>query len=105
MNNNCSNAIKHQTRYNQASLCQLIHLPLQIRHLATQVLSFVVQCKKTNKIKQLSINLTDIKKQTLFWFKSITMFQTKITIQCVKIASTNSFSWTLNKIKMPLFSH
>lgn len=65
MNNNCSNAIKHQTRYNQASLCQLIHLPLQIRHLATQVLSFVVQCK-TNKIKQLSINLTDIKKETLF---------------------------------------
>lgn len=49
MNNNCSNAIKHQTRYNQASLCQLIHLPLQILHLATQVLSFVVQCKKTNK--------------------------------------------------------
>lgn len=37
MNNNCSNAIKHQTRYNQASLCQLIHLPLQILHLATQV--------------------------------------------------------------------
>lgn len=51
MNNNCSNAIKHQTRYNQASLCQLIHLPLQILHLATQVLSFVVQCKKTNKKK------------------------------------------------------
>lgn len=65
MNNNCSNAIKHQTRYNQASLCQLIHLPLQILHLATQVLSFVVQCKKTNKIKQLSINLTDIKKTNI----------------------------------------
>lgn len=60
--------------------------------------------KKQTK-KQLSINLTDIKKQTFFWFKSITMFQTKIAIQCVKIASTNSFSWTLNKIKMPLFSH
>lgn len=60
MNNNCSNAIKHQTRYNQASLCQLIHLLLQILHLATQVLS-----KKQTK-KQLSINLTDIKKQTFF---------------------------------------
>lgn len=66
MNNNCSNAIKHQTRYNQASLCQLIHLPLQILHLATQVRVIRGSMQKNKQKKQLSINLTDIKKQTLF---------------------------------------
>lgn len=74
-------------------------------NLATQVLSFVVQCKKNKQKSNFPLTLPTLKKQTFFWFKSITMFQTKITIQCFKIASTNSFSWTLNKIKMPLFSH
>lgn len=77
MNNNCSNAIKHQTRYNQASLCQLIHLPLQIRHLATQVLSFVVQCKKTNKKSNFPLTLPTLKNKHCFDSKASQCFRQK----------------------------